>query len=413
MLEAILSVLDSHLVEPFLCTTWIESSTLPLTVSEDANPRFDLSATANDETLHAANLFVYAAYLDRLSHRYESAPQSFTFVWSVERGMDHATVDALYAYSYFQLHATPRLSSFVVSFHEQEEMGDMSGFSAMSHLYTYIDTEKRDAETAHLRQSLGIDTWGEISEQIDDGNLVLRSLYESRASLALPDTVRGEFFYADFASAFHMDGWFAGYGCEAIRLAYGQSGNRALQIEMTTDADIPSEAFWLYEYPENFVYTPYVALNLFLEANGTSSLYEVRVTVGEGKDRQVTSAVIHPNENSRLVMDLSPYSQAHMADYWKISVRSLDGDADSVSVWVYDIVGYSTDLDSDALREAILAERARIRNLSGDAAQTDSADDLWTVLAIVVLILVIGVGVFIGIRSQDNTEKERDSDERS
>lgn len=412
VLEAVLSVLDTSMGSPFVCTTWIEGHTLPLLLDDEpSGRRLDWTKTAGNDTLHAANLSDYEAYLERLSHTYKSAPVAFSFVWSIEESLDMATLDAMYVYSYFKLLALSRLSSFVISFHAQEQSGNTGGFAELSHLYTYIDTDAADAETEHVREALGIESFQELYGEAYGGALVLRALYERRAALSLPKTVRGKFSYADFSTAFQMDGWVAGYACNAMRLAYGPTGSRALQMELTADAVVPAEAFWLYEYPENFVYTPYVALHLFLEADNVSSLYEVTVTVGEGKNRQITTAAVRPNEDSLFVMELSEYSREHMADYWKISVRALDGSTQDVSVWIYDIAGYSTTMDAETLREAIMTERARIRNLSNDNHGQNPAQHLWTVVAVVVLVVFIGIGILIFVRSGDDSAKEREEND--
>ena len=411
ILEAVLAELDASLVDPFSCTTLIESDTLPLELSEDHAQMPDLSAPQSNETLHAANLSIYEDYLGRLSHTYRSTPKAFAFVWSVGQSMAPATLGAVYAYSYFRLLPMSRLSSFVVSFCDREALGDGDGFSAMSHLFTYIDTSWCDRETEYLRSSLGLSSWKELYGDAYTGEVVLRDLYESRALTELPSSVRGKFAFADFSEAVKTEGWFAGFGCEAIRLAYGPNGSRTLQTELSVGTESPASIFWLYDYPENLIYTPYMAFRLFLEGEGQSALYELTITFGEGKDRHVSSVALRSGEESLVVLDLSSYNQAHMAKYCKISVRPLEGDAENVSLWLYDIYGYSNELDDDTLAQKIMEERARIRNLSQSDSDDGMDDVLWMIVGIVVLVLIVGVGVFIGVRAGDDSSKDQDSDE--
>ena len=411
VLEAILSELDASLVDPFSCTTLIESDTLPLALFGDSSQMPDLDAPQSNETLHAANLSVYADYLERLSHSYRSAPLAFSFVWSVGQDVSPSSMGALYAYSYFRLLPISRISSFVVSFHDREMQGDDNGFSALSHLYTYIDTASCDRETEYLRQALGIASWQDLYGNSYAGALVLRDLYENRATTQLPTAVTGKFAFADFSEAVKTEGWFAGFGCEAIRLSYGQRGSRALQTELSMDATKPAEVFWLYEYPENLIYTPYMAFNLFLESEVPGALYELTITFGQGKDKQVSSVALRSGEDSLVVMDLSAYNQTHMAEYCKISLRPLEGSQGNASLWLYDIYGYSTELDDDTLAEKIEQERARIRNLSQSDENNAFDDLLWMIVGIVVLILIVGVGVFMGVRSSDDTSKENNGDQ--
>ncbi len=411
VLEAILAELDASLVDPFSCTTLIESDTLPLELSDEPSQMPDLDAPQSNETLHAANLSVYAEYLERLSHAYRSAPLAFTFVWSVGHDVSPAAIGAFYAYSYFRLLSLTRISSFAVSFYDREVLGDDDGFSALNHLFTYIDTAWCDRETEYLRNAFGISSWQELYGNSYAGPVVLRDLYENRATTELPTSVKGKFAFADFSAAVKTEGWFAGFGCEAIRLTYGQNGSRALQTELSIGTDNPAEVFWLYDYPENLIYTPYMVFELFLESEERGALYELTVTFGEGKDRQVSSVALRSGEESLVVLDLSSYNQAHMAQFCKISVRSLEGTQENVSLWLYDIYGYSTELDDDTLAEKIEQERARIRNLSQSDENNDWKDQLWMIVGIGVLVVAIGVGVFVCIRSGDDSAKERDGDE--
>ena len=97
--------------------------------------------------------------------------------------------------------------------------------------------------------------------------------------------------------------------------------------------------------------------------------------------------------------------------YCKISVRPLEGSQEDVSLWLYDVYGYSTELDDDTLAQKIEDERARIRNLSQSDANDEMGDWLWMFVGIMVLVLIIGVGVFVVVRAGDDASKEQDGDE--
>lgn len=403
LLESILDLLEDGLSEPYACTVLIESDALPLLPVRGEDGTVSYAENLENGVGHAANLARYDTYLQRLRNRYESAPMAFTFVWNVSDSISSVDLDTLYAYSYFKAFNTRSLASFAVSFFDRERSGDMDAFSSLAHLFSHIDTDHGGEKTVAIKNRLGLNHWQELCEKKPP----TRELYESRALLDLPSEVRGEFFYMDFSTAFHMNGWQQGYGCKALRLSYGATGEKALQMELVTENGASAEMFWTYEYAENLVYTPYIALNMFLESKAQNGLYEVTVTVGQGRDRHVTRATLRANEETCLVMNVEDYSQEHMAAYWRISVRALDGNTEEASLWLSDIVGYSTELDSEHLSDKIMEERARIRNLS-DADDSNDGGGLWSFVAIGVLILVIGIGVFVCVRPSEDSKEHRE-----
>ncbi len=418
LLEAVVSVLERGFSNRFACTTMIESDTVPLTYPDgwdtDDAP---LQEIQNDDILHAGNVEQYARYLDGLRERFSSAPMAFMFVWQVPESLSGNALSAAYAYSYFRLIAEKGMSSFVVSFAEREQNGDTYGFSELSHLYTYVDTADSLSVTKPLLSYFDVDSWGDLHCAPYDGSYTLRTLYRTVPSLSLPEDVKGSFSYFDFSTSVNLNTWFFGNACKSIRLNYHTFGGKALKMEMAATEHGYAEAFCLYEYPENLVYTPYIAFRVGIESQGTSNaeqLYEITLTSGTGRTRVVATTALKAGQTDTLVLDLSAYSSEHMSDYWKIGVRPLDGDRSDYSLWIYDIVGYSTEWRSEELSDMIEAERLRIRDLGHSDDDVGSGyERLWMVIGIVAVILMIGVGVFIFLRpNEENPHEERSENDR-
>ena len=407
VLEEILSILDKGFSAPFVCTTLIESRALPLQYPDGWETyQVPLQPTDNDEHLHAGNLESYVQYLKNLKTRFDGAPESFMFVWQIPDGLTGNALTATYSYSYFCLIAQDMLSSFVVSFTEREALGYNRDFDVLAHLYTYVDTEDGFDVCRPLLEFFDFNSWVKIHCAPYNGPYTLYTRYRTMPSLHAPNGVQGSFMYFDFSTSVNLNTWFVGNACDGIRLNYHKSGGKALEMKMTADNGGVSEAFCLYEYPENLVYTPYVAFRVGVDAAdgmtlGTQ-LYEIVLSTGTGRTSIVGSAVAYAGETVTLVLDLSAYVGNHMSEYLKIGVRPLNGQNGDYSLWIYDIVGLSTEWSSEELEDLIAAERLRIRNLSNDDDEIDKKNErLWTIVGILVVMVMVGIGLFIFLRPTD------------
>ncbi len=416
VLEAVLSVLEKGFSAPFLCTTMIESHTDPLQYP-DGWDTYDAKLLPMEDhtTLHAGNIADYAQYLKNLKAQFSCAPTSFMFVWTASDALRGNALTTAYAYSYFRLIAESSLSSFVVSFSDSETSGNTRGFGELKHLYTYIDTAEGFSVAEPLLKYFDIESWAELHTSPYNGPYTLRTHYRTVPLLSAPQNAKGSFSYFDFSTSANLNTWFVGNACRGIRFNYHKSGGKALQIELQTVENEYAEALCLYEYPENFVYTPYVAFRVEVEASEravSGALYEIVLTSGTGRTSIVASSAVTAGESTTLVLDLSEYVGAHMSDYWKIGVRPLGEQDGTYSLWVYDIVGFSTEYTSEELGDLIETERLRIRNL-GNSDDGNDKDRVrpWMYVAVAVVIVMIGIVVFLLLRPTDENAHKESSDE--
>ncbi len=420
LLEHVLSIFDRGFTNRFACTAMIESDTVPLSYPDGwESGQKTLSAVKEDHALHAGNIEAYTQYLNRLRTQFKSTPSGFMFVWQVPDSLRGNALSAAYAYSYFRLISEPQLTSFVISFADSERMGNTKGFSDISYLYTYIDTAESESVTKNLLPYFAIDSWGAISTSPYDGPHTLRTLHRTVPMASLPSNIKGSFSYFDFSTSVNLNTWFAGNACKGIRLNYHSSGTKALQMDMTATDGAYAEAFCLYEYPENLIYTPYVAFRVAVEEKAErsqdSSLYEISITSGTGRTSVVAAASMRAGESQTIVLDLSDYVKDHMSNYWRISVRPLDGDNHEYSLWISDIVGYSIEYSSTTLEELITEERLRIRNLNHPNDDDNRSEEtVWMIVGIAVIVAMLGIGVFILLRMNDEggheENKEKDNE---
>lgn len=416
LLKTVLATFDRSFSEPFACTSMIESSTLPLIYPHGwESYEQPLQPIQDNATFHVGNIQSYANYLEQLRMYFMSAPSSFMFVWQVPESLSGNALCATYAYSYFRMLTEKGLSSFVVSFAEREQGGNYRGFSELSHVYTYVDTSESLLVTKNLLSYFHASSWLSIGEISYEGEYVFRTLYQTIPLLRVPDHVKGSFSYFDFSTSVNLNTWFFGNACQDIRLDYHASGGKALKMEMV-GSDGYAEAFCLYEYPENFIYTPYVAFRVCVEPSEKTSaeLYEVLITSGTGRTSIVGAAAISAGGTHTLVLDLSNYISANMSDYWRIAVRPLDGECREYSLWIYDVVGYSTEWSDAELKEKIETERRRIRELENDDDEDGSGyERLWTIIGIIAVVLMIGIGIFIFMYTNNDSDYRAEREEKN
>ena len=414
MLECVLSIFDRGFSNGLVCTAMIESDTVPLSYPDGwETGENHLSGIASDHTLHAGNVEIYAQYLNRLRERFSSTPKSFMFLWQASDSLVGNSLSTAYVYSYFRLIAEQQIASFIVSFTDCEKTGNMRGFSDISNLFTYIDTKESASVTQNLLPYFDVDSWASIACAPYNGSYDWRTLYRTAPSFDVPSNVKGSFSYFDFSTSANLNTWFAGEACKAVRLNYPATGGKALQMENAAMEREYAEAFCLYEYPENLIYTPYVAFRVAIEEKGTvtDSLYEIAIASGTDRITIVSTASLQAGKTETIVLDLSEYVTDYMSDYWRISIRPLSGESKEYSLWIYDIVGYSTEYGDAALAEKIEEERLRIRNLeNADDGHDGKNETVWMIVGIVGVVLMIGIGVFILLRLNDDGEREEDNE---
>jgi hypothetical protein len=255
-------------------------------------------------------------------------------------------------------------------------------------------------------------TWQEILDGKEPESPVIRKNLTVPVLNSVPSGSKGQFTYFDFSTSVSLNNWYKGFSCGYLRLDHGSQG-AALRADMTaSNIGEYSEFLCLYDYPENFKYTPYLAFRCKIENDvANNSLFEIIISGGQGAERLTASKTVSSGEEAVIVMDISEYTNG-LTDSWKISVRSLDGKAEEFSLSIYDIVGYSMEYDSKTLASNIEAERLRIRNQSQISEDGSGASAVGIIIMMAVLVISLGIGIFVCIRPSDN-ENERENEEEN
>ena len=408
-IELLVAKFDHSLSSGLNFSAMIESEISPISLIDG---KFSLVETETKERLYANNIKSFDEYLDILAKSFQSAPKSFSFVWSVSNELASNELSAAYAYSYLKLSQCKNISSFVVSFADTETSGVYTAYNTVKNIFEYIDTAERDRVLANVLEMFGKTSWQDVLNGTEPEVLVLRNNLTVPVRKTVPSGYKGEFSYFDFSKSVALNNWYKGVSCKNLRLDHGSKGT-SLRADMTASTiGEYSEILCLYDYPESFKYTPYLAFRLKIDnADASDSLFEIVISGGQGTERVCASQTVISGEEALVVLDLSKYTN-ELTDSWKIGVRSLDGSAKDFFLSIYDIVGYSMEYDSQTLASNIEAERLRIRDQADISEDESRGSTVVIIITIAILVISLGIGVFVCIRPNDN-ENDRETEDTS
>ncbi len=407
LLEAILEILDSRFFEKIPNSTMIESSSSPLVMDDESG---FLVPNDAENVLSIHNLPLYEEYLKDIRSRYANAPMHYIYVWSVPGDTALNALACSYAYSFYSALRANDLASFVISF-DYGTPEDSLIFDVQK-ILRYIDTERSLEITENLLPYLGVEDWKEILKTDTDSHTDIRKVYRL-TPITEDHTFKGEFSYVDFSSE-ELFGWYGGTLCNKVKLSYGSDGARVLRADMKKpESEGYADLLCLYEFPENWIYTPYIQFTVELDggAKNHGALYEVVITAGDDRSVFFADCSVQGNKKTNIMLDVSPYISDSTVNYIKISVRPLTEDVSEVSLLLHDMKGFSTVYSSEELQRLVEDERLKIRNQTdeGDEAQADSSQ-IWIIFGILIVVTTVGACLFMVFRRYDDSENEESDD---
>lgn len=417
LLESVLAILEERISVAMPCNVLIESSAVPFGISNQGIQEgvIDTNAVMQD-VIYTETLQYFLEYMKNLRERYQAAPQHVMYVWTIPNNLSGKALECAYAYSYYRLLQDTEVSSFVISFEESEQTDNPHSMIEIKKTLQYINTDQSFEVTKGLLSYFKVDSWSRLIPDFEWKAPTYKSVYRSSVLQEPKRAWKGSFSYMSFESGDTTD-WFAGSACKKINSFYGINGKRALSATMQkTQSDFYSEVICLYQYSENFVYTPMMKFTVAMtDTVGTSdSLYEVILTIGDEMSSLTSEHLVSGNSLTDLWVDMEKYSETHLAKYIKISVRMLHGEAEEYAFCLYDITGMSEEYSSEELLTLITAERMRIRNEALPDHQDDQNSDLiLMVFGILLTITIVGVGLYMGIYRTQAKKSEKDSDHES
>jgi len=419
LLPLLYQIFEEAYIMPLKTSLLVESDAVPFDLQpENLHGYCDFLPCEGE--LCADNLQVFSKFLTDLQKCYEAAPKNYMYMWNVPRNITNNVLSCSYAYSYFQLLSDPQVSTFVTSFEQTERYGQTGRISDIVELMRKIDTSEAISSTLPQRNMLGIERWEELVSPFYQGSLAKRQEFSAQTLQQLPKDILGSFSYFDFTSQTGTSTWFAGAQCTSLKIEHATDLGRAMCARFSYSGDVAKqggEILCYYEYPENFVYTPYLSFHfgvLYEPSDGenfdqtSSPLYEVTVILGGSGNSISASTIVESVEDATLTMDISRFNDVATAEYIRIRVRCLTGESDGYALYIGSITGWSAQHSSTDLENLIAKERLRIRdqqNTDGEHTRNNFGT-VMIIIGISAVLAVVGIGVFMCFRRDDEMTQE-------
>lgn len=387
----------------------LETDLTPLGItSESLREGIDPFAEVDKTRITLNNIASLAKYVTKLEGLYSSSPVSVIYFWNVDKSLSGNALACAYAYAYYKLFSEVKINGFVIGFDSE---GDTpSAFSDLVSVFKYIDTKTGPSYTNKLLEYFGVRSWDNIIPSYSKGNMNVREHHVVKKAESIPSEAVGEYLYFDYSERTGTAPWYAGLGAKSLSIDYGSTVGRALRAEFsTTDNTEYSYLLWKDIYPENYEFTPCVAVNFSVEGDGAEEkgLFEVKIELGNGMNVIECSTAVSSKEQSSMILDVSDFAEKYLVDYIKISVRPLSDANKDFSLYLSSIVGYSTELDSEELGEAIRDSHTKIRSMDLSTEGLGTGDNDWSVLVTIVIVaILLGVMMFFFLRHEDTEEEE-------
>lgn len=397
--ESLLEYLDSSIHGGMNCSFLMDTSSVPLGITNDIlEEGINVNYSNPDGLFYAGEQKEFSDYLSDISEKYRSCENKYIFVWAPPENLSGNALAAAYTYSYYTLLADSAVSFFAVDLSEKRsELID-----DISHIMKYIDTSESLVVTQNLTKFFGRNSWREIVSASVIATYGVRNIYSAPAEINSGRAFAGSFAYFDFLNSNLIERWYQGEGCSQLKIDYKGDSEKSLRADLSLDGRYrSSEILYIYSYPENMIYTPYVRIRFHVSDNAENSIYEVKFIFGSDESRAEASVVVNGNEETEAVVDISQFVVKYMTESIRISVRSLDGSSNECSLWIYDICGCSNDYTSDQLNNLVSLERDKIRNPEERSEDRALFGRVAIALAIVVATGAIGFGLFASFKRED------------
>ena len=404
VIESICDYFDNYYGADLDFLLMLETDCTPLGITtENIGEGIDLSAKTDDGRITPDNIADLSKYVSDLQLRYSSSPVSILYYWRVDKGLSGNALNCAYAYAYYKLFWESKVNGFIIGF--EQDYNASGAFDDLLNVFKYIDTSRGSYHTKKLLDYFGDDDWAHIIPSYSEVGVSVREHCVAKNSEEVPSDVIGEYYYFDYSERTGTTPWYAGIGAKSVSIDYGSSVGRALRVDFNSN-DNTEYTYLLCKdtYPENYEFTPYVAFNFAVEGDGAEEkgLFEVKIELGNGTNVIESSTAVMSREPTRMVIDLSEFVDNHLVDYIKISVRPMSDKNKDYSIYLSSIVGYSAELDSEELGEAIKDSYLKIRNKDSGADGQALADGSWyIVVAAVVVSVFMGVMLFFLLRHDD------------
>lgn len=381
---------------------FVEAETTPLDITEEnIKDGIDVKKEQSEDAFYIGNQSEVSEYLLMLSQKYKSGSKHYSVLWSPKQTLRGNAFCAAYAYAFFSL----LVDESVINFTINQESCSEAGFTELSYIIKNIDVSKNYSATDNVLTLFGASSWAEV--------LGISALPTQRSNVrynksvlpSLPQNIKGEFCYFDFSRAFLADSWLKGIGCSDIKIDYTKDDKKAFRSDFLLQDDF-GEIIYSYEYPENISYTPYLKIKFEIISDSDAPLYEMRYVFNTETSFYESKTIVNGNELNETVLDLSSTEGFSALKSVKFSIRSLDDTANSCSMWIYDIIGYSTVYTNEELEAFVAEERDKNKSDVSESSEKDKLKKLIFILIIITVSALLGFALVLILQRNSRRKRE-------
>ena len=382
-------------------TVMVESERTPRGFNDEHFASLDENAPTLEPTEGVISPDDISGLTSRIEKEYRSSVYpNVIYNWKPDGSVSGDAASVAYAYSYYRLFVSERVSCFIVNADD--------GFDSVIPTVKYINTERRDKDVDGLvAQVFG----EEIFERLDSSRLSELRISENKIEFGAMPRFVGTVDYFDFSSSSGLSGWLAGEYCSSVFSNSGSIG-RSLNANLSFAGDSSNGSAFIvynYKYPESFLYTDFIAIELCVDSEAVNNAYRVTITLG-GKDflcEYFTGTMISGNTRT-LYLDVRELDSSDTVNYLKISVDQTSGSKNDAQLKIYSVTANSLQYDNSTLKAHIKAERERIMH---DGDTDDKGIDVNAVLFLAVPVVLTGF-VMIGVSRRRASDAESNINEK-
>lgn len=403
--EALMKYFDATSYSGTKCSVIIESNATPLEITaNDIETGIDISKELDEKVFRVGNHAFLSDFFNEVSKKYVSSTKYYSILWTPDKGLKGNALCAAYCYAFYSLLLDSNVTNFIVEFSINAE--NKENIKDLEFILKNIDTKNSTEATKNILSFFDVESWSELFENSQIPVLPKKIYYNSPILDKKPNNIKGEFYYFDFSKAFLADNWHSGAGCSDVKINYSLYGRKALRTDFNISTGDFCDLIYIYSYPESIAYTPYIKFNVEIASENADSLYELKFVFKSKNAIFESNAIVKGNEIEDVILDFSQANEFSLLENVKISLRSLDNSPETATMWIYDIIGYSTEYTSDELSEFIEDERDKIKH-----DEESRSSNYWKPYLIVIGVLastaILGF-VFILIVQKNNRSRRKE-----
>lgn len=402
-LPQLLKNLDASTYSGLNFSLFVEANTTPLEITNDnidsgINPDIELSK----DKFYIGRDTALSDYITTLSQEYKSLSKYYSISWTPDSKLKGNALCAAYTYAFYSLLSDNNVINFTVDLSFLSNGNEV--LSDLSYILKHIDTNNSFEATKNLLPLFNAKNWSDILKT-SFPTLNSQNYYTNDVLYELPKHITGEFCYFDFSQAFLAESWIKGIGCNNIKIDYSDTDERAFRSDFSLNKN-SGEIIYIYEYPENISHTPYLKIKFEIKSEEKSPVYELRSIFNTSSTLLETKTIVKGNELNEIIIDILDIPGFSSLESVKFVIRSLDNTVDECSMWIYDVVGYSTVYSNEELQEFVEENRDKSKHETQEKTPIEKLKKFIFIFIIILITAFFGFALVFILQGNHRRKKE-------